>query len=84
MFAILLHKDAAKFLESLDNETRERIKKKLKTLESDPFPMGAVKLVGTKNIFRIRIGDYRTLYYIDYQKSTIIIDKIDKRSRAYR
>lgn len=66
MFVIVLHGDAARFLDSLDITTKERIKKKLGLLEADPHPTGCIKLRGTHNTFRIRIGDYRALYYVDY------------------
>jgi len=36
-----------------------------------------------EKIFRIRVGDYRILYEIDYEINQIGIIKIDKRSRVY-
>ncbi|HLD41725.1 MAG TPA: type II toxin-antitoxin system RelE/ParE family toxin [archaeon] len=84
MFKILLSKDAADFLGHLDFQAKERIKKKLEILETDPYPQGVQKIIGTKNIFRLRIGDYRALYFVDYLTNTIIVDKIDKRSRVYK
>ncbi len=83
MFTVLLHRDAIKFLKFLDKELQNRIKKKLRILETDPYPAGCIKLIGTRNMFRLRVGDYRVLYYIDYDSSTVIIDKIDKRSSVY-
>ncbi len=84
MFNVILHKDAIKFLDGLDKETQERIKKKLKILKNDPYPSGCIKVVGTQNIFRIRIGDFRALYYVDYATSTIVVDKIDYRGNVYK
>ncbi|MBI4015301.1 MAG: type II toxin-antitoxin system RelE/ParE family toxin [Candidatus Aenigmarchaeota archaeon] len=83
MFNILLHKDVVKFLKFLDKELQDRIKKKLRVLETDPYPAGCIKLAGTRNMFRLRVGNYRVLYYVDYDSSTIVIDKIDKRSSVY-
>lgn len=84
MFNVILHKDAIKFLDGLDKEARERIKKKLRILENEPYPTGCIKVVGTQSTFRIRIGDFRALYYVDYATSTIIVDKIDYRGNIYK
>ena len=38
---------------------------------------------GSKSLFRIRVGDYRILYEVDYRNNLIGIVKIDKRPRVY-
>ena len=37
----------------------------------------------SKGLFRIRVGDYRTLYKGDYRNNLIGIVKIDKKPRVY-
>ena len=32
---------------------------------------------------RVRVGDYRILYFVDYSASKIYIEKIDKRGKVY-
>ena len=44
-----------------DNSVRKAIEK----LEVKPRPSGAKKLAGTKDGYRVRVGDYRILYTID-------------------
>jgi mRNA interferase RelE/StbE len=41
------------------------------------------RVVSEERAFRIRIGDYRALYEVDWNNKIILIDKMDKRSRAY-
>ena len=49
----------------------------------DPVPHDAKKCVGDVADFRVRVGDYRILYDIFWEKQVIIIVKIDKRSKVY-
>ena len=37
----------------------------------------------SKGLFRIRVGDYRILYEVDYRNNLIGIVKIDKKPRVY-
>lgn len=47
------------------------------------MPHDAKSIAGENNVFRIRVGDYRVLYRINYQDNKIIIFKIDKRAKVY-
>jgi mRNA interferase RelE/StbE len=82
-YKIYLSGKAKKEYEKLQKREKQRIKKKLKILESNPFPMGYKKLKGRKEVFRVRIGDYRVLYTIDTKKRAVLIFKIEKREKAY-
>ena len=56
----------------------------LESLKLEPFPQGVVRVKGYgEKIFRVRIGDYRILYYVDYSLMTIFVIKIDKRETVY-
>ena len=84
-FSILLNSQPAKFVKKLDNETKERIKGKLLKLQDDPFPSEVERVEGYKGekIFRVRVGDYRILYFVRYENNQIHVASIDKRSRVY-
>ena len=84
-FSILLDPQPAKFVKKLDNETKERIKGKLLKLRDDPFPSEVERVEGYKSekIFRVRVGDYRILYFVRYESNQIYVARIDKRSRVY-
>jgi len=40
--------------------------------------------VGENKCFRVRVGDYRVVYDIIWEKKVILILKIDKRSKVYK
>ncbi|AKB79934.1 hypothetical protein MSHOH_3451 [Methanosarcina horonobensis HB-1 = JCM 15518] len=85
MFEILFEKAALKFLSKLDTRNKQRILEAIEKLSEDPIPHDAKKIYGTREkLFRIRIGDFRVLYRIEYEEIIIIIVNIDSRKRVYR
>ena len=73
----------SKFIDSLDNKTRNRLKEKLKQLSRDPFSMpGVKKLVNWGNTsYRLRLGKIRIIYVVD--DGNIEIIDIDYRGNIY-
>ena len=83
-FEILYDRQPGVFLEKIDNHLSKRIIDKLEnTLKNNPVPSNAKTIVGEHGVFRLRIGDFRVLYRINYSDNKIIVFKIDKRSRVY-
>jgi mRNA interferase RelE/StbE len=84
MFKIILTPSSLRFLKKCDKELNDRIYVKLNELSSDPFPADSKRIVGREDrIFRVRVGDYRILYAVYYEKNEIVVADIDKRSRVY-
>ena len=84
-FKIEIHKNAIKFLSNLDKNNRKRIIQEIKDLANNPFPKHSIRIKGWKErLYRIRVGNFRILYFVDEISSTIFIFKIDKRSRIYK
>ena len=67
----------------LEKVSKERVFKRIKELCEDPFPSDVKKLKGEKDVYRIRIGDFRVLYRIIPEDEVILIFRVDKRSRVY-
>ncbi|MDR1510063.1 MAG: hypothetical protein LBS53_10525 [Synergistaceae bacterium] len=67
---IIYYKDAAKTIERLDKQTRERIRKAISEI-----PAGDIKtLKGGNGLKRLRVGFWRILLsYVD--RNTILIEK---------
>ena len=83
-FEIFYDKQPEKFLEKLDKHVSNRILNKIDDLlTKNPVPHDAKVIIGEHGVFRIRIGDYRVLYRINYSEKRVIVLKIDKRSRVY-
>ena len=84
MFNINFNPKYLKVLKKYPKEVSKRILKKIRILREKPVPPDAKRIVDVKGkMFRIRIGDYRVLYVINYTKREIYIAKIEKRERAY-
>lgn len=85
MYSIELSQRAARFLDKLDANLKERIENALKKLKDNPVPSDAKFICREDDdkVFRYRIGDYRALYIIYEPKKIILVTKIDKRSKVY-
>ena len=83
MFSLIFSNQAEIFLKKCEKELAFRMLAKIRLLQSVPVPHNSVKVQGEERTFRIRVGDYRVLYEIYWQNNTILIVKIDKRSRVY-
>ena len=62
MYEVYLEKAAENDLKRLPTTTFHRIIPHIKALAENPRPSSCRKLTGSKNDWRIRIGDYRVLY----------------------
>ena len=83
-FVIFYDKQPLKFLKKLDKHLSSRILDKIdELLTENPVPHSSKAVVGEHGVFRIRIGDYRTLYRVDFQSKKIVVFKLDKRPRVY-
>lgn len=85
MHAVELSSHAAKFLEKLNKQIKERIEERLKKLGENPNPSDS-KFIGRDSndkIFRYRIGDYRALYKVKDKEKIVLVAKIDKRPKVY-
>ena len=84
MYRVELSKRAFRSLKKLDPRTRFRILEKLMSLREKPIPRGAAKLKGEKNAYRLRVGDYRIAFTVNFKENEVAILKIAKRKIFYR
>jgi mRNA interferase RelE/StbE len=75
---------ARKQLDKLPQQARERIETKIAALATDPRPPGSIKLAGTQNTYRIRVGMYRVIYEIHDAVLLVIVTEVVKRADAYK
>lgn len=68
----------------LPAEVRQSVAKALAALSEEPRPSGVVKLRGSSNRWRIRIGDYRVIYRIEDEIVLVTILIIAHRREVYR
>src|SRR5208283_902648 len=67
---------ARKELEALPNNVLLRVVRKLESLSHDPRPAGCRKLKGCKDLWRLRVGDWRVLYIIDDAAKLVSVTRI--------
>ena len=80
---VVITRDARKELSRLPTQMQTRIARAILALESDPFPHGCKKLKN-RDGYRIRIGDYRVLYFADGKVRRIVVGVIGHRREVYR
>jgi mRNA interferase RelE/StbE len=85
-YKVIVHKRAARYLKSLPEFQRQRIKQSLKELEDGITDNVDVKsMVGEwKGYYRMRIGDTRVIFWIDHKLKTIYVDHIGSRGDIYK
>ena len=83
-YAITFARSARKELERLPDEIAARILEKIETLSQNPRPPGVTKLRGEKNLWRLRVGDYRVVYAIDDPAKAVDVAIVRHRRDVYR
>jgi len=82
-FSVFFSRRAEKELKALEKRIAKRCLERIKALSENPAPKGAIKLKGLENVFRIRIGKYRIVYKVFFEKRLILIVRIGKRESVY-
>jgi mRNA interferase RelE/StbE len=82
-YLITFARSARKELETLNATLVQRIFPKIEALAKEPRPKGCRKLRGEKNLWRIRVGDYRVIYTIYDEKKVVDIITVRHRRDAY-
>ena len=83
-YSLTFASSAVRQLERLDPPIAHRVMASIKKLIQNPRPPGCVKLHGSENQWRIRIGDWRVVYTIDEQARIVDIVAVRHRSDVYR
>lgn len=77
-------REALKFLHTLDSSSSQRLIKKIKELTSNAENLNLKKIKSSRyNLYRLRIGNYRTIYSIEHDRITIFIIAIGHRKDIY-
>jgi mRNA interferase RelE/StbE len=83
-YEIFIEKKAEKDLKRLPKNYQNKIIKKILNLKDNPKPIEARKITSSKNYYRIKVGDYRIIYEINYKEKRINIFRVRHRKEAYR
>lgn len=74
---------AQKEMEGLNDSLIARLAPKIDGLAADPRPSGCRKLHGYKDLWRIRVGDYRVVYMINDDRKMVSVTRVAHRREVY-
>lgn len=75
---------AARQLKALSVEVRQEISLTVQSLANEPRPIGVKKLSGEKDIYRVRVRNYRILYKISDKVLVVVVVSVGHRREVYR
>lgn len=81
-YTVEWHPKASKALAKLPRDLLEHIFNKINEVTQDPFRF--LEHFESKGVYKLRIGDYRALVEVDFQKKILYIQVFDKRGRIYK
>jgi len=86
MSKIIVHRHAAKYLQRLPQERKERVKTILRQLTQNPLGYPNVRhMVGEwAGYHRIRVGNLRIIFWFDENEDIVYVDHIGPRGDVYK
>lgn len=83
-YRLIFKPSVVKEMDRLPRAIAARVVDRLAGLLETPRPVGAIKLTGSKNTYRARIGDYRIVYEVDDARRAVFVTIIAHRRDVYR
>ena len=83
-YKIELTRAARRGLASLPKNIAKRLDDCILKLAENPYPTGCIKLEGSEDLWRVRIGNYRIIYQIEDNRLVVVVVKVGHRRDIYR
>jgi len=83
-YAVEFAPSAEREFRKLAREIQLRLRPHIDALGSDPRPVGAKKLKGRDDLWRIRAGDYRIVYEVRDRALVVLVVRVAHRREVYR
>jgi mRNA interferase RelE/StbE len=85
MYQVIILPKAIEDLSRLDKTIAHRITNKLTWLSENIESIAPLPLSGKySELYKLRVGDWRVIYDVDYDKKIITVHKVGHRSEIYR
>ena len=81
---VILARQPQKVLRRLPRRLLQRVERTIEGLAENPRPPGCKRLVGHRDLYRVRVEDWRIIYALEDDRLIVLIVKIAPRGRAYR
>jgi len=82
-YSIEIKQSAARELDALEDSVFTRIDRKIVALSENPRAAGCKKLKGHRDMWRIRVGDWRVIYIIEEAAKLVSITRVAHRREVY-
>ncbi len=79
-----LKPSAAKAVRKLPVGVRRRIVARIESLAEDPRLRGCEKLEGVRDLYRVRVGQYRIVYRASERILLVLVVRVAHRREVYR
>lgn len=83
-YEVYLERTAEQDLKRLSARNFQRIIPHIKALAENPRPAGCRKISGSRNDWRIRVGNYRVIYEVEDKEKVVRVMRVRHRGEAYR
>ena len=70
-------------LDDIADPLYRRVRTAVAALAGEPRPAGAIKLAGSRNLYRIRVGQYRIVYEVQDKTLAVLIVGVAPRDKIY-
>jgi mRNA interferase RelE/StbE len=84
MHKIVFATSAAKQLKQINISAQKTIVEKIKKLDLSHPNNNIKKIVGSADLYRLRVGDYRVVYKIIKKELIVLVLKVGHRKDVYR
>lgn len=84
MYQIEYSKQSIRVLRRMPTNTAMLIRSKIETVAQDPFAAPGVKKLVGRDGYRLRVGDWRVLYFLDGQRLRVLVTEIGPRGGIYQ
>jgi mRNA interferase RelE/StbE len=75
---------ALRQLGNLPRDAQLEVRTRIDALALDPRPRGCKKLSGSRDLYRVRVGEYRVVYQVQDRVLLIVLVKVGHRKDVYR
>lgn len=84
LYRVEINKSAQREIARLPGDARRRVLAVIADLAGEPRPLGARRILGADDTYRVRVGDYRVVYEVGDRVLIVFIIRVAHRKDAYR
>ena len=84
LYQVIIKESGQKQIKKLSSVYLSKIKTTILDLQHNPRPVNSKKLVGSKGVYRIRVGVYRIVYEIIDKELIVYVVDVEHRKDIYK